>query len=104
MLIHPSIHSFADIRRIDPATPVVTLFSGGLDSAYLLLKLREAGFTQVIAVSADLGDAYDEPLLRQTATQLGAGLVLRDLRDEFAEEFVAPAIPAQAIYLGIHPV
>jgi argininosuccinate synthase len=104
MLIHPSIHSFADISRIDPSTPVVTLFSGGLDSAYLLLKLREAGFTQVVALSADLGDPCDEALLEQTASQLGATLMVRDLRADFAEEFVAPAIPAQAVYLGIHPV
>ncbi|MEW2634985.1 hypothetical protein AB0903_25900 [Streptomyces sp. NPDC048389] len=35
----PFIRSFSQLESLDPGRPVVTLFSGGLDSSYLLLRL-----------------------------------------------------------------
>ncbi|NMO50536.1 argininosuccinate synthase [Actinoplanes sp. TBRC 11911] len=85
-------------------TSVVTLFSGGLDSAYTLLRLGELGFRDVTALLVDVGAPYDEPLLKETAARLGAQLRIIDARETFAEEFVAPAIAAHATYLNTHPV
>ncbi|MFF4323843.1 argininosuccinate synthase-related protein [Streptomyces sp. NPDC001568] len=100
------IRSFRQLGTdvLPPDSPVVTLFSGGLDSSYLLLRLRNAGFGNVHAVSVDLGDDESSADKQQIADALGATLHVIDGRTAFAEEFVRPAISAQAVYLGTHPV
>ncbi|WP_329127572.1 argininosuccinate synthase-related protein [Streptomyces caniferus] len=100
----PPIRSFAQLDALDPARPVVTLFSGGLDSSYLLLKLRERGIREVHAVSVDIGEDESTGYKRQVAQALGAELHVLDKREEFADRYVGKAIAAQAVYLGIHPV
>ncbi|WP_225845440.1 argininosuccinate synthase-related protein [Streptomyces sp. HPF1205] len=84
--------------------PVVTLFSGGLDSSYLLHRLRDLGFGEVHALSVELGEGEAEDDRRQIAERLGAELHVVDARETFAQEFVRPAIAAQAVYLDTHPV
>jgi argininosuccinate synthase len=42
--------------------------------------------------------------MRATAACFGAELRVVDCRDEFAEEFVLPAIRAHAVYLDVHPI
>jgi len=99
------ISSFADIAP-GPAErdrPVVTLFSGGLDSSFLLYRLKEAGLTNVHAVHVDLG-ATDETDLAVVADRLCAQLHVIDGRREFADDYVRPAVAAQAVYLGTHPI
>ncbi|MFE6053966.1 argininosuccinate synthase-related protein [Kitasatospora sp. NPDC056446] len=101
----PLIRSFRQIESLlDPSRPVVTLFSGGLDSSYLLLRLRELGLRDVHAVSVDIGEDESTSYKRDVAEALGVKLHVLDRRQEFAEEFVLPAIAAQAVYLGVHPV
>ncbi|MYW67352.1 argininosuccinate synthase [Streptomyces sp. SID8379] len=102
----PRIRSFADLTDGSPDRhrPVVTLFSGGLDSTYLLHRLTRAGFTDVHAFSADLGAGEDAEELRHTTDHLGVRLHLVDARQVFADAFVRPAIAAQAVYLDTHPV
>ncbi|MFD7625437.1 argininosuccinate synthase-related protein [Streptomyces sp. NPDC059851] len=100
------IRSFRQLttETMDPERPVVTLFSGGLDSSYLLLRLRDAGFRNIHAVSVDLGE--DETLAdkQEITDELGVRLHVIDGRRAFAERFVRPAIAAQAVYLDTHPV
>ncbi|MEY9947454.1 argininosuccinate synthase-related protein [Kitasatospora sp. GAS1066B] len=100
------IRSFADLRpeRFAPGRPVVTLFSGGLDSSYLLHRLAKAGFGDIHAVSVDLGAGEDLDELRLVAERLSVRLHVIDGRERFAEEYVRPAIAAQAVYLGTHPI
>lgn len=100
------IRSFADLapHRFDLKRPVVTLFSGGLDSSHLLLRLAKAGFTGIHAVSVDLGAGEDMDEQRLVAEQLSVHLHVIDGRDMFAEDYVRPAIAAQAVYLGTHPI
>ncbi|MFF4228200.1 argininosuccinate synthase-related protein [Streptomyces sp. NPDC001820] len=100
----PLIRSFSQLESLDPARPVVTLFSGGLDSSYLLLRLRRMGIREVHAVSVDIGEDESSSYKRQVAEALGATVHILDRRAEFAGQYVAPAIAAQAVYLGIHPV
>ncbi|MFJ3304918.1 argininosuccinate synthase-related protein [Streptomyces sp. NPDC086549] len=100
----PIVRSFSQLAELDPDRPVVTLFSGGLDSSYLLLRLRSMGLRDVHAVSVDIGEDESATYKRQVAEALGAKIHLLDRRTEFAEGYVAPAIAAQAVYLGIHPV
>ena len=100
------IRSFRQLTTdaLDPDRPVVTLFSGGLDSTYLLLRLRDAGFRDVHAVSVDLGEDETSEHKQRIADELGVRLHVVDGRAAFAEEFVRPAIQAQAVYLDTHPV
>ncbi len=100
----PLIRSFSQLESLDPDRPVVTLFSGGLDSSYLLLRLRRMGIREVHAVSVDIGEDESSTYKRQVAEALGATIHILDRRAEFADRYVAPAIAAQAVYLGIHPV
>jgi len=99
------IRCFDDLLSIaDKSTPVVTLFSGGLDSSYLLSFLFEAGFTSVTALCIDLGEGIEVATLQRAARRFGAELLIEDGKVEFAERYVKPALKAHAKYLDIFPV
>ncbi|KAB1140006.1 argininosuccinate synthase [Streptomyces luteolifulvus] len=100
------IRSFHDITRsdVDVRRPIVTLFSGGLDSTYLLHRLVQAGSTEVHALGVDVGGDEQPEQIRRIADQLGVRLHLVDGRAAFVEEFVKPAIAAHGVYLDTHPV
>jgi argininosuccinate synthase len=100
------IRSFQQLTmdRLDAGVPVVTLFSGGLDSSYLLHRLVRTGVRDVHAVSIDLGEDESTDDKRRIADRLGVRLHVVDGRRAFAEDFVRPAIAAQAVYLDAHPV
>ena len=98
-----SFDQLAD-ASFDRNAPVVTMFSGGLDSTYLLFRLQELGFRQIHAVAVNVGEAADTAQLRQTAAAFGARLVQLDARPDFVEQGVKPAIRAHAKYLGNYPL
>lgn len=101
----PTIRSFGQISsNLHRDEPVITLFSGGLDSSYLLLALRERGFTDVHALSVGIGASESVAEQRATAETLGAKFHSLDRCDDFVAKFVAPAIRANAVYLDLHPV
>lgn len=100
------IRSFHDLNNssLDPSQPIITLFSGGLDSTYLLLRLVQAGYTDIHAVSIDLGEGESADHLRDVVESMSVQLHVIDGRQRFVEDFVRPAIAAQAVYLGMHPI
>lgn len=99
------IRSFAQVPTAQPdSTPIVTLFSGGLDSTYLLQRLHASGHRDIHALSVDIGDEEDESAKRTIADHFGATLHLVDGREDFAARFVRPAILAHATYLDTHPI
>ncbi|WP_199824777.1 argininosuccinate synthase-related protein [Cellulomonas timonensis] len=100
------IRSFSQLHTevADRGRPVVTLFSGGLDSSYLLLRLLQYGVSEVHALSVNIGDHESTEAKQQIAEAMGATLHLVDARSEFAEKFVRPAILAHAVYLDTHPI
>lgn len=100
------IRSFQQLSTdVLPAhAPIVTLFSGGLDSSYLLHRLKSAGFRDIHALSVDLGEEETGAQKQRIADALGVRLHITDGRETFAGEFVRPAIISQAVYLGTHPV
>ncbi|KAF4945378.1 hypothetical protein FSARC_14438, partial [Fusarium sarcochroum] len=99
------IESFGHIAQYDDRhTPVVTMFSGGLDSTYMLLRLQQLGFTNVHAVAVDLGGLTDEEQLTQIAAHFGATFTHLDGRELFVQQGVTSAIRAHAKYLGMYPI
>jgi len=99
------VRSVEDLRSVvTPETTVVTLFSGGLDSSFLLHLLQERRCARVIALCVDVGQELDAAVLGRTAARFGAELRVVDRRTAFAHDFVVPAIAAHATYLGLYPI
>uniref|UniRef100_A0A671NQK4 Argininosuccinate synthase n=1 Tax=Sinocyclocheilus anshuiensis TaxID=1608454 RepID=A0A671NQK4_9TELE len=77
---------------------VVLAYSGGLDTSCILVWLKEQGY-DVIAFLANIGQHEDFDAARKKAEKLGAKKVLiEDLRSEFVQEFIWPALQANAVY------
>ena len=78
----------------------VLAYSGGLDTSVILKWLVEEGY-EVICYCADVGQQDDFEAVMKTAMATGAKKVhVVDLRREFVEDYVFPAIRANAIYEG----
>lgn len=98
------IRSFSDLDAMQgQADHVLTLFSGGLDSSYVLKELAQRRL-RITALSVDVGEACQTQDLEEIAGFFGATLRVVDASDMFARDAVAPAIRAQARYLGMYPV
>lgn len=84
---------------------VVLAYSGGLDTSVMVKWLIENYNCEVIAFSANLGQGEDLEAIRQKALACGASkAIIEDLRDEFAENFIIPALQSGAIYEGKYPL
>lgn len=77
-------------------------YSGGLDTSIIIPWLKEnCGGCEVIAVSADVGQGTELDGLEEKALKTGASkLYVEDLRDEFVNDFIVPALKAGARYEG----
>lgn len=82
---------------------VLTLFSGGLDSTYVLKYLANSG-CRVTALSINLGDGTNYDDLERITKHFGAKLAVIDGRQTFANDALLPAIRANARYMGVYPV
>ena len=77
---------------------VVLAYSGGLDTSVILKWLVNKGY-EVIAYIADVGQPDDFNAIKEKALKTGAKKVyVMDLKKEFVEEYIFPAIKANAIY------
>jgi len=104
-MIRPNIHSFESLNSIlTTSSRLVCLYSGGLDSTYLLYRLSQLKCAKIIALTVDLGGDFKADSVRQRANFFGAQSIIQDHRTEFVYDFVLPAIAAQANYLGGHPI
>ena len=87
------------------AKRVVLAYSGGLDTSVAVRWMAEELEVEVIAVMADVGQGADGVALRERAMAAGAAeAVVVDCRDEFARDFVAPALAANGLYEGRYPL
>jgi argininosuccinate synthase len=87
------------------AKKVVLAYSGGLDTSVAVRWMTEEMGVEVIALAADLGKGGDWDAIRRRAIGAGAiEVVVVDAREEFARDFVAPAIRANALYEGRYPL
>jgi argininosuccinate synthase len=84
----------AEVRR------VLLLYSGGLDTSVMLKWIQDEYEAEVVALTVNLGQpGEDYAVVEGKARQLGAiDCHVVDAREEFAREYVLPAIKANAIY------
>jgi argininosuccinate synthase len=82
---------------------VVLAYSGGLDTSVIVRWLIETYKCKVICFAADLGQKEELTGLKEKAISTGASKIyIEDLREEFARDFVFPALRANAIYEGTY--
>jgi len=82
---------------------IVLAYSGGLDTSVILKWLQETYGCPVVAYSADIGQEEDWRAVKQKALDTGAAeVVIRDLKQEFVQDFVFPMFRANAIYEGTY--
>ncbi|HWH31225.1 MAG TPA: argininosuccinate synthase [Egibacteraceae bacterium] len=86
---------------------LVLAYSGGLDTSVAIRWLEEHKGYEVIACAIDVGQAAPGEMdrVRQRGLDCGAvESVVVDAKQQFADDFVAPAIAANALYMGKYPL
>ena len=84
---------------------VVLAYSGGLDTSVAIKWLQEKYKLDVVAFSVDVGNEPDFPAIREKALKLGAvKAVISDAKKAFVDEYVFPALKANAVYQGQYPL
>ena len=84
---------------------IVLAYSGGLDTSVAIPWLAEKYGTEIVAVTMDLGQGKELDDVRERALAIGAVRAhVIDLREEFARDFILPALQAGAIYEGRYPL
>src|SRR5215207_3358830 len=94
--------------QADPAevARVMLLYSGGLDTSVMLKWIQERYGAEIVTLTVNLGQpGEDWEVVTGKAEQLGAAeTILVNAREEFAREYVLPAIKANALYGGGYPL
>ena len=84
---------------------VVLAYSGGLDTSMMLKWIQEEYKMDVISCILDVGQQKDLKVVEEKAWALGVlNHYTFDAKEEFAREYVFPAIKANALYMGTYPV
>lgn len=84
---------------------VVLAYSGGLDTSCSVKWIRDKFDLEVICFSAFIGEVSDKDKLRRKAEAAGASKIyIEDLKEEFARDFILPALWAHARYEGKYPL
>src|SRR5436309_3114007 len=78
---------------------VVLAYSGGLDTSVAIRWLQDRGL-DVVALTVDVGQPGSLGAIKEKAHRLGAKAYVVDARREFAEQYVLPALAANAMYEG----
>jgi len=84
---------------------IVLAYSGGLDTSVAVKWLQAELGAEVIALAADVGQGGDFEAIRQRALDAGAvEAIVVDCRAEYADQYCAPALAANALYEGKYPL
>src|SRR3954462_2434179 len=96
----PRTRTASYLAEPDEVHRVCLLYSGGLDTSVMLKWIQDEYDAEVVTLTVDLGQpGEDYEVVEGKARDLGAVETrLVDAREEFAREYVVPAIKANAIY------
>ena len=84
---------------------IVLAYSGGLDTSVAVKWLADRYDAEVVAVTIDLGQGKELDDVRERALSVGAVRAhVVDAREEFAQDYILPALQAGAIYEGKYPL
>jgi len=84
---------------------VVLAFSGGLDTSVMVKWLQEKYEYDVVTLTLDLGQGKDLKKVEEKAWSLGVvNHYSIDAREEFINDYVVPAIKANALYMDAYPI
>jgi argininosuccinate synthase len=85
---------------------VLLLYSGGLDTSVMLKWIQDEYEAEVVCLTVNLGQpGEDYGVIEGKALKLGAlECHVVDAREQFAREYVSPAIKANALYGGGYPL
>ncbi|MEB3851128.1 MAG: argininosuccinate synthase [Desulfurococcales archaeon] len=84
---------------------MVLAYSGGLDTSAILVLLREKLGAEVVTVTVDVGQEEELEGVEERAYKLGSTKHYTiDARGEFASNYIAPAVRANALYEGEYPL
>ncbi|MFZ4065530.1 MAG: argininosuccinate synthase [Rhodoluna sp.] len=85
---------------------VVLAYSGGLDTSVGIGWLKEATGKEVVALAIDVGQGgEDMDVIRQRALDCGAvEAIVVDAKAEFADDYLMPALKANALYQKRYPL
>jgi len=84
---------------------IVLAYSGGLDTSVAIPWLAEKYGAEIIAVTVDLGQGHELSNVRERALAIGAVRAhVVDAREEFARQYILPALQAGAVYEDRYPL
>ncbi len=84
---------------------VVLAYSGGLDTSCAVKWLQDQYGFEVVCFSAFIGEVSDRNKLIKKANAAGSTRVyIENLKEEFAQDFIMPALWAHARYEGGYPL
>src|SRR3954471_98396 len=90
------------------AKRVVLAYSGGLDTSVAVRWMIDNMGVEVIALAVNVGQdggTIDEAMIRERALAAGAiECSVADVRDEYASDYLVPALKANALYEGKYPL
>ncbi|HEY9077948.1 MAG TPA: argininosuccinate synthase [Anaerolineaceae bacterium] len=90
-------------KKVESVKPkvkkVVLAYSGGLDTSVIVPWLVENYGCEVICYTADVGQGEETSGLEEKAKASGASkLIIEDLREEFAKDYLFPLLRSGAVY------
>jgi argininosuccinate synthase len=94
--------------QADPeqVTRVLLLYSGGLDTSVMLHWIQEQYGAEIVTLTVELGqpDENWEAVVGKARDMGAVETLVVDAREEFAADFVVPAIRANGLYGGGYPL
>jgi argininosuccinate synthase len=84
---------------------IVLAYSGGLDTSIAVTWLADKYEAEIVTVTMDLGQGRELDDIRERALAVGAIRAhVVDVREEFARDYILPALQAGAMYEGRYPM